>query len=86
MSKLVFSEKGWDDYLYWQFSDKSILRKINELLKDVQRNGYEGLGKPEPLRYRKAWSRRINHEHRMIYFLAENNDIIILSLKGHYQD
>lgn len=86
MSNLIFSDKGWDDYLYWQVTDKSIIRKINELLKDIQRNGHEGIGKPEPLKYRKAWSRRIIHEHRLIYTLGENGDIYILSLKGHYED
>ena len=87
MSNLTFSDKAWDDYLYWQVTDKSIIRKINELLKDVQRNGYEGIGKPEPLKYRKAWSRRINHEHRLVYTLeGEGNVVYILSLKGHYED
>ena len=86
MSNLTFSDKGWDDYLYWQFTDKRILRKINELLKDIQRNGYEGIGKPEPLKYRSAWSRRINHEHRLVYILDESGNIFILSLKGHYED
>lgn len=55
MSSLTFTEKAWGDYLYWQMTDKSIMRKINELLKDIQRNGVsKGTGKPEPLRYRKA--------------------------------
>lgn len=86
MSNLTFSDKGWDDYLYWQFTDKSIIRKINELLKDILRNGYEGIGKPEPLKYRKAWSRRINQEHRLVYTIDESGDVFILSLKGHYED
>ena len=86
MANLIFSEKGWDDYLYWQFTDKTILRKINELLKDIQRNGYQVIGKPEPLKYRKAWSRRINLEHRIVYVLDDNGSIYILSLKGHYEE
>lgn len=86
MSKLIFSDKGWEDYLYWQHSDKSILRKINDLLKDIQRNGYSGIGKPEPLKHRKAWSRRINREHRLVYMLDEDGSVLILSLKGHYED
>lgn len=86
MSNLTFSDKGWDDYLYWQFTDKSIIRKINELLKDIQRNGYEGKGKPEPLKYRKAWSRRINHEHRLVYTFDEGGNVFVLSVKGHYED
>jgi len=86
MSNLTFSDKGWDDYLYWQFTDKSIIRKINELFKDIKRNGHEGIGKPEPLKYRKAWSRRINQEHRLVYTLDESGNVFILSLKGHYED
>lgn len=87
MSNLSFTEEGWDDYTYWQMTDKSMVRKINELLKDIQRNGLtNGLGKPEPLKYRKAWSRRITHEHRLVYNADEKGNIIILSLKGHYQD
>lgn len=68
------------------FSCGELSSKINELLKDIQRNGYEGIGKPEPLKYRSAWSRRINHEHRLVYILDESGNIFILSLKGHYED
>jgi len=67
MNKL-WSDRAWDDYLYWQIQDKKIIKKINELVKDIERNGISsGIGKPEPLKYRKAWSRRINHENRLIY-------------------
>ncbi len=86
MSKLTFSEDAWEEYLYWQMHDKQIIRKINELLKDIQRNGYKGLGKPEPLKYRDAWSRRITHEHRLVYHITEDQTIYIYSLKGHYED
>ena len=87
MSNLTFSEKAWEDYIYWQTTDKKILRKINELLKDIQRNGVsKGTGKPEPLKFRKAWSRRINQEHRIVYIQEGNDALIILSLKGHYDD
>ena len=83
----IFSEKAWEYYLYWQMNDKATLRKINDLLKDISRNGLsKGTGKPEPLKYRKAWSRRINHEHRLVYNIDENNNLIIISLKGHYED
>lgn len=83
----IFSEKAWDDYLYWQMNNKEILRKINDLLKDIHRNGVSnGIGKPEPLRHKKAWSRRINHEHRLIYNIDENKNIIIISCKGHYEN
>jgi len=86
MGNLAFSDKGWDDYLYWQFTGKSIVRKIIELLKDIERNGYDGIGKPEPLKYRKAWSRRISQEHRMVYTSDESGNVFVLSLKGHYED
>lgn len=87
MSNLVFTEKGWDDYLYWQTTDKSLMRKVNELLKDIQRNSLaQGIGKPEPLKYRKAWSRRIDHGNRLVYTADEKGNIIILSIKGHYED
>ncbi|MDD7650019.1 Txe/YoeB family addiction module toxin [Cloacibacillus porcorum] len=87
MNNFIFSDKGWDDYLYWQRTDKSILRKINELLKDLQRNGASNrLGKPEALKYRQAWSRRINQEHRLVYTVDESGNLFILSIKGHYED
>ena len=87
MNNFIFSDKGWDDYLYWQRTDKSILRKINVLLKDLQRNGASNrLGKPEALKYRQAWSRRINQEHRLVYTVDESGNLFILSIKGHYED
>ncbi len=86
MSNLIFSDKAWDDYLYWQVTDKSLLRKINQLFKDIQRNGHDGIGKPEALKYRKAWSRRINREHRLVYIISDNGDVYILLLKGHYEE
>ena len=85
MNKLWVDE-AWEEYLYWQVIDKKIVKKINELLKDISRNGVsEGIGKPESLKYRKAWSRRINEEHRLVYFI-ENSNIVILSCKGHYEE
>ena len=87
MADLTFTEKAWDDYIYWQTTDKAVLKKINELLKDIQRNGVShGIGKPEPLKYRKAWSRRINHEHRLVYFQNDKGVLVMLSLKGHYEN
>ncbi|MDP3261076.1 MAG: Txe/YoeB family addiction module toxin [Thermodesulfovibrionales bacterium] len=67
--KLIFSENAWEDYLYWQNTDKQILKRINELIKDIQKNKYKGIGKPEPLKHNLSgyWSRRINNEHRLIY-------------------
>ena len=66
MNKL-WSDRGWDDYLYWQAQDKKTLKKINELIKDIERNGLlQGIGKPEPLKYRKAYSRRRDQANRLI--------------------
>lgn len=77
---------GWEDYLYWQMTDKKIIKKINDLIKDIECNGNEGLGKPEPLKYELdgLWSRRINPEHRLIYKIDEEN-IYILQCRGHYE-
>jgi toxin YoeB len=83
--KLIFSENAWEDYLYWQKTDKKILKRINKLIKDIQRYKYEGIGKPEPLKHNLSgfWSRRINNEHRIVYNI-ENNTILIAQLKYHY--
>ena len=81
----VFSDLAWEEYLYWQLNDRKLLKKINDLLKDIERNGNEGLGKPEPLRHELEglWSRRISPEHRLIYRFDEDN-IYILKCKTHY--
>lgn len=83
--KLIFSENAWEDYLFWQKTDKKNLRRINNLIKDIQRNKFEGLGKPEPLKHTLSgyWSRRINSEHRMVY-KVESNGILIAQLRYHY--
>lgn len=87
MGNLTFSEKSWEQYVYWLQTDKAMLKKINALIKDIQRNGCAaGKGKPEPLRYRKAWSRRIDQEHRLVYNMDQGQNIIIISCKGHYSD
>ena len=82
----VFSDLAWEEYLYWQLNDRKLLKKINDLLKDIERNGNEGLGKPEPLRHELEglWSRRISPEHRLIYKFDEEN-IYILKCKTHYE-
>lgn len=86
MSKLLFSEKAWEEYLYWQMQDKKILKRINMLLKDIERNGFEGIGKPEQLKYREGyWSRRIDDVNRLIY-KVEDGQIEIIQCKGHYND
>ena len=80
----IWSDIAWDEYLYWQMMDKKTVKKINALIKDIERNGLsEGIGKPEPLKYRKAWSRRIDLEHRLIYNQDENGNLLIISCKGH---
>ena len=87
MGKLQFAEQAWDDYQYWILNDKKLAKKINDLLKDIDRNGYTGIGKPEPLKgdFSGYWSRRIDEKNRVIYRI--NEDIIeIVSLKGHYND
>ena len=67
--------------------DKKTLKKINALIKDIERNGLsEGIGKPEPLKYRKAWSRRIDHENRLVYNFDAQQNLLIISCKGHYED
>ena len=85
MSRLIFAEKAWEDYVYWQETDKKILKRINLLLRDIARNGNDGIGKPEPLKYRDAWSRRIGDVHRLVYQLRDDS-IEILQCKGHYND
>lgn len=83
----IWSDIAWDEYLQWQMLDKKTLKKINSLIKDIERNGLsEGIGKPEPLRYRKAWSRRIDHENRLVYNMDSDNNLFIISCKGHYED
>lgn len=85
MRKLLWDESGWEDYLYWQVNDKKILFRINDLIKDTQRNPFTGLGKPEPLKGNLAgcWSRRINEEHRLVYMVKEEC-IYILQCRFHY--
>lgn len=83
--KLVFSKNAWEDYLYWQNTDKKILHRINLLIKDIQINKNKGIGKPEPLKHNLSgyWSRRINGEHRIVYKI-EHNYLKIAQLRYHY--
>ena len=83
----AFTDIGWEDYLYWQTEDRKTLRKINTLLKDIERNGNEGIGKPEPLTGDLSgfWRRRINQKDRFIYDL-EMDQIIIIACRYHYDD
>lgn len=83
--KFVFVEESWEDYLYWQKTDKKMLQKINVLLKDISRTPFSGIGKPEALKhkYRGFWSRRIDLEHRLIYKVNED-EILIVKCRFHY--
>ncbi len=83
--KKVFLSPAWEDYLYWQQTDKSILRKINALIKEIERSPFEGTGKPEPLKHNLSgwWSRRLNLEHRLVY-RVEYESIMILQCRYHY--
>lgn len=86
MNKL-WSDRSWDDYLYWQTQDKKTLKKINELVKDIERNGVsKGIGKPEPLKYRKGWSRRIDEKNRLVYDVDGKENLLIASCRGHYEE
>lgn len=82
---LVFADKAWDDYLYWQKNNKQVLKKINSLIKEIKREPFEGLGEPEPLKYNWSgyWSRRITLEHRLVYKVQENN-LLIAQCRYHY--
>lgn len=84
--RLTFSGKSWDEYLYWQKTEKTILKRINSLIKDIQREPCEGIGKPEPLKHGLSgyWSRRINDEHRLVYKVADDQ-ILIAQLRYHYE-
>ena len=81
----TFTENAWEDYTYWQAVDKKIVKKINELIKAIQRTPFEGIGKPEPLKFDLAgyWSRRIDQEHRIVYKVTEN-ELIIIACRYHY--
>jgi toxin YoeB len=83
--KVIFSQNSWEDYISWQSEDKTILKKINSLIKDIQRTPYRGIGKPEPLKYDLVglWSRRIDREHRLVYQVI-GDDLFIYSCRYHY--
>lgn len=83
--KYIFVDESWEDYLYCQKTNKKILKRINDILKDIARNPQSGLGKPEPLKYKYKgfWSRRIDQEHRLIY-RVNNDEILIVKCRFHY--
>jgi len=83
--KIVFAPEAWGDYLFWQETDKRVVRRIHELIKDTTRNPVSGIGKPEPLRFALSgyWSRRITEEHRMVYRI-DKDSLLIAQLRYHY--
>jgi len=83
--KITFSQNAWEDYISWQSEDKKLLKKINSLIQEIQRNPYGGIGKPEPLKYDLAglWSRRIDRDHRLVYQIIKN-ELFIYSCRYHY--
>lgn len=82
---ICFYNQAWIDYQYWQSTDRKMLKKINELIKDIQRTPFSGIGKPEPLKHELSgrWSRRINGEHRLVYSI-NNKNLIIIQCRFHY--
>ena len=84
--KLVFDEDAWDDYLYWQHHDRTLLKKLNRLIEECTRTPFDGIGKPEPLRgdFSGWWSRRITEEHRLVY-RVEADSLLIAQCRFHYQ-
>lgn len=82
---ISFTENAWKDYLYWQKTDKKMVKKIHELIKDISRSPFEGMGKPEALKYELSgkWSRRVNDEHRLVYQIEDEN-LIIYTCRYHY--
>ena len=82
---LAWSENAWQDYIYWQNTDKKTLKRINTLVKDIMRNRFEGVGSPEPLKHNWSgyWSRRIDREHRLVYKITDTM-IVIAQCRYHY--
>jgi len=82
---IKFSDPAWEDYLFWQAHDRATLKRINTLLKDIQRSPFQGIGKPEPLKHNLAgfWSRRIDEEHRLVYATQEDT-ILVAQCRYHY--
>ena len=85
--KYIFVDESWEDYLYWQKTDKKMLKRINDLLKDIARSPFVGIGKPEPLKhkYNTYWSRRIDEKHRLIYRVRDD-EILIAKCRFHYDE
>ena len=82
----TWEDRGWDDYQYWIANDKKILKRVNQLIRDIERNGNKGIGKPEPLKheFQGYWSRRIDEEHRLVYRIKDGS-ILIAACRFHYE-
>lgn len=85
--RLLWEDRAWEDYLYWQTQNKKTVKKINDLIKDIARTPFSGIGSPEPLRHNLSglWSRRIDHENRIVYY-TENGIVHIIACRGHYEE
>ena len=83
--RLLWEDRAWDDYLYWQMQDKKVLKRVNLLIKDIRRNPFDGVGKPEPLKNNLSgwWSRRIDETNRIVYY-EQDGIIYVVSCRGHY--
>jgi toxin YoeB len=86
--QIQFSEEAWEQYLYWQTQDKRFLKRINDLLEDIGRGGYQGMGKPEPLKNDLSgyWSRRIDERNRLVYRILSGDTCDVIQCRGHYDD
>ncbi|MFG1958000.1 Txe/YoeB family addiction module toxin [Nonomuraea sp. NPDC049028] len=84
--KVAFTSQGWADYVHWQTADRQLLKRINRLIEDASRDPFEGIGKPESLKYALAgaWSRRITEEHRLVY-LPMDDEIVVLQARYRYE-
>ena len=87
MNKIMFTDRAWEEYCYWQTQDKKTLKKINQILNDIIRNSFTGIGKPEPLKNELTgyWSRRIDSSNRIVYKIVKEQ-IEIIQCKGHYDN
>lgn len=83
---ILFTEESWEDYVYWQSKDKKIFKRINQLIKEIRRDPFSGIGKPEPLKFQLqgCWSRRIDQEHRIVYEIVKK-ELRIISCRYHYK-
>ncbi|HYN20685.1 MAG TPA: Txe/YoeB family addiction module toxin [Thermoanaerobaculia bacterium] len=82
---MIFAERAWEDYLFWQATDRRVLARINHLIREIQRDPFVGIGKPEPLRhaFRGYWSRRVDDEHRLVYKI-EGDSVLLAQMRYHY--